>query len=388
MPEREIDKALEAAALMDAFADRTGLDGPKQPQRYLWTDAFAVCNFLAIHQHTAADEYLDRALNLVEQVHHTLGRHRADDRRSGWISGLDEAEGELHPTIGGLRIGKPHPERSPDEPFDATREWDRDGQYFHYLTKWMKALLRMGRSTQDATFVRWAAELAATAYERFTYPVGRTRRMYWKMSIDLSRPLVPSMGQHDPLDGFITFAEIYAVQKEMGDVTVDLSGEIAEMARMCMETRFATDDPLGIGGLLTDVYEAAELLARDHLQPAELFDVLIDDAAASLASYARTFAETVPARRRLPFRELGLSIGLAAVERLPGGASEKTPSRPALRQWERHQDEFRRHAGLRERIERFWRDPQHRTSDTWLAHEDINAVMLATSLKPDGYLAI
>jgi hypothetical protein len=30
---------------------------------------------------------------------------------------------------------------------------------------------------------------------------------HWKMSTDLSRPLVPSIGLHDKLDGFITFRE-------------------------------------------------------------------------------------------------------------------------------------------------------------------------------------
>ena len=28
--------------------------------------------------------------------------------------------------------------------------------------------------------------------------------MRWKVSVDLSRSLVSSMGQHDPLDGFVT----------------------------------------------------------------------------------------------------------------------------------------------------------------------------------------
>jgi hypothetical protein len=30
------------------------------------------------------------------------------------------------------------------------------------------------------------------------------------MSIDLSRPQVPSMGQHDPLDGYVTCAQLEA----------------------------------------------------------------------------------------------------------------------------------------------------------------------------------
>lgn len=34
------------------------------------------------------------------------------------------------------------------------------------------------------------------------------KRMYWKMSVDLSRPQVPSMGHHDPLDGYISYKAI------------------------------------------------------------------------------------------------------------------------------------------------------------------------------------
>jgi hypothetical protein len=38
-----------AAQLMSEFATRTGLAPPAQDQqRYLWTDAFAVCNFLEL----------------------------------------------------------------------------------------------------------------------------------------------------------------------------------------------------------------------------------------------------------------------------------------------------------------------------------------------------
>jgi len=114
------------------FAERTGLVGERAPTRYLWTDAFAVCNFLELEHRTGDKTYREIALRLVDQVHHLLGRHRADDPREGWISGLGEEEGEQHPAIGGLRIGKALNERSPDEPLDERLEWDRDGQYFHY----------------------------------------------------------------------------------------------------------------------------------------------------------------------------------------------------------------------------------------------------------------
>ncbi len=41
---------------------------------------------------------------------------------------------------------------------------------------------------------------------------------------------------------------------------------------------------------------------------------------------------------------------------------------------------------LAERIKRFWADPGSRRSSTWTGHEDINSVMLATSLVPEGFL--
>src|SRR3954471_17110034 len=46
----EADAVGEAAELMDGFAERTGLTSALPPKRYLWTDAFAVCNFLALQR--------------------------------------------------------------------------------------------------------------------------------------------------------------------------------------------------------------------------------------------------------------------------------------------------------------------------------------------------
>ncbi|MBF8293014.1 MAG: hypothetical protein HW392_1841, partial [Steroidobacteraceae bacterium] len=179
---------------MDEFAVTTGLTGPAPPRRYLWTDAFAVCNFLGLHRESGNGHDLDLALRLVDQVHHVLGRHRQDDSRQGWISGLAEEEGERHPTRGGLRIGKELPERRADQPFDPRAEWDRDGQYFHYLTQWMHALHRVAVEMGRPVFHQWAVELAQTAHARFTRPdsPGGQQRMVWKMSVDLDRVLVPS----------------------------------------------------------------------------------------------------------------------------------------------------------------------------------------------------
>ena len=171
-----------AEALMLAFADRTGVTSARtREQRYLWTDAFAVCNFLALHRATGSSEHLAHARLLVVHVHEELGRHRTDASRSGWISGLGEDEGRRHPTRGGLRIGKPLPERRADEPYDEDLEWERDGQYFHYLTRWMHALARMARATGEARYLEWAVELAETAHAAFTYTSAHDgrRRLHW-----------------------------------------------------------------------------------------------------------------------------------------------------------------------------------------------------------------
>ena len=39
-------------------------------------------------------------------------------------------------------------------------------------------------------------------------------------------------------------------------------------------------------------------------------------------------------------------------------------------------------------IETFWRAPENQRTDTWVEHRDINEVMLATSLKPEGFLIL
>ena len=117
-----------AKEIMTEFARLTGLSpANNMPRSYLWTDAFAVCNFLGLCEETGDKTFKDLALQLVDQVHGVLGRHRHDDPRTGWISGLDEEEGRLHPTRGGLRIGKQLKERRLSDPFDELLEWDRNG---------------------------------------------------------------------------------------------------------------------------------------------------------------------------------------------------------------------------------------------------------------------
>jgi hypothetical protein len=367
-----------AADLMTAFAERTGLSSVRPPRRYLWTDAFAVCNFLELAKSTP--RFRELADDLVEQVHHILARHRPDESRSGWLSGLTGAEAEAHPTRGGLRIGKPLPERDPDEPFDPALEWERDGQYFHYLTRWMHALDQLSRASGDPTGNRWARELAAAAHAAFTYALfqGGPERMFWKMSIDLSRPLVPSMGQHDPLDGLITYVQLRA-HWDAETPGPSLDQAIADLTGIAANLDWGTEDPLGLGGLLADANRIAQLNLSAELD-GRLLPALLNAAAAGLGAYLRRLPFEQQEQHRLAFRELGLSIGLHAVERMRRGSVPPSASAPLER--------LAAHLPLIETIESFWLDPAHRRAASWLAHEDINAVMLATSLLPGGYLDI
>jgi len=381
-------RTAEAVALMHAFAMRTGLLAGQAPRRYLWTDAFAVCNYLGLARATGEQEYTQRALDLVEQVHHTLGRHRDDDRRTGWISGLDEEDGARHPTRGGLRIGKALPERRPDEPFDERLEWDRDGQYFHYLTKWMHALDQTTRTTHEPRFSTWARELALAAYNGFSYqPSAREpRRMAWKMSIDLSRVLVSSMGQLDPLDGYISNLQLQgsaaALPRPAGGP--DLAEATRAYAAMLQRGSLTTADPLGLGDLLVDAWRVQQLVQQGAIPEARLAERLLEAALAGLGYYAESGGLSRPAGQRLAFRELGLAIGLHAVERL-----QQAATRGACSARQRVLIEaLMQYLPLRDTIEAFWRDPAHQRTDTWREHEDINAVMLATSLVPDGYLEL
>ena len=195
------DAIAVAAQLMSAFASRTGLHpASKNQQRYLWTDAFAVCNFLELLKRTGDEHYRRCATDLIVQVHQVLGHYRLDNVRQGWISGLDEQLGQRHPTKGGLRIGKPLKERQPDEPIDERLEWDRDGQYFHYLTKWMHALCRAAFVAGDPAYVAQALELGAAAFNGFVHrsASGDVVGIYWKMSTDLSWPPPAIPDRHPP----------------------------------------------------------------------------------------------------------------------------------------------------------------------------------------------
>lgn len=377
-----------AIALMDRFVRDTGVEPPNPARRYLWTDAFAVCNLIGIHAATGDEYHLDTALMLIEQVHFVLGRFREDEERQGWISGVNELEGFQRPTARGLRIGKPRPERPLGEPLDERAGWDRDGQYFHYLTKWMHALCRAARAADDEDIARQAGELARASMQGCARrnASGQLLGFYWKMSTDLSRPLIAATGAQDALDGYLTLRDVAATLDAMGLPEIPaLDDDMEALAALCRDGRWGTDDPLGLGGLLFDACRLAQLMqsgARDG--DARLLAAILHASIDGLKRVSASPLLSSPPAHRLAFRELGLAIGLKALPMIVRLAGEAKLHRDlALGDVLEAPQSNRSLAG---RITATWLDGDVQRQKNWLAHQDINDVMLATALAPDGFL--
>eukprot|EP00250_Pteridium_aquilinum_P013006 c21074_g1_i1 orf=99-1172(+) len=263
-------------------------------KRYLWTDAFGVCNFITLFKESGGNPlYLDMVDALIADVHGTLGWHRDGSACLGSAT-------HDHPLRGGLRIGKQNEED----------EEDGDGQYFHYLTKWMFALNRMSIARSNEHYNDLAIELAKAVHGRFVYDTSKERpHMHWKMSIDLMKPLVRSEGNLDPFDGYMTYCILAHHCTRSKDV---LNMEIAQMRRMVQAkyNLYTSRDPLDLGEALWIchwfVEDSEESLGKEE------WAVKVSNV--SLQALERLYAAgsftTKPSPYRLAFREFGTSLGV------------------------------------------------------------------------------
>ena len=168
----------------------------------------------------------------------------------------------------------------------------------------------------------------------------------------------------------------------------DLTNEIAELSGMCRHKAWATDDPLGIGGLLFDAGRMLQMMARDtgfrgHVL---LCDVL-HSSMVGLQSFSAGGGLRGRSEERLAFRELGLAIGLHAVPRMLALLQDGI----AFEQRDIVKDQLNTLMAalpLATSIDAFWLSSLNRQSASWRSHENINMVMLATSLAPDGFLRL
>jgi hypothetical protein len=167
-----------------------------------------------------------------------------------------------------------------------------------------------------------------------------------------------------------------------------LEPEMSDMEGMARAMPLATEDPLGIGGLLT----CSARLARLTKWGGNPYPVLLESVPAaalhSLESFTRAHCLDLPARSRLAFRELGLSIGLAGIESLPAFIEKNSLLFKTQKSFMYSVQALQDYVPLKESIEKFWLEEENQRSTTWIEYKEINMVMLAASLAPAGFLDI
>src|SRR3989442_6185465 len=138
--------------------------------------------------------------------------------------------------------------------------------------------------------------------------------MYWKMSIDLARPRVRSMVQYDPMDGYLTCAELRATASRLpGEPSgPSLEDEARRFAAMVDKDDLATADPLGLGGLLVDADRVDQLARQGAFSDSELRNALLKSALAGLKQYVEGGGLQRPVEHRLQVRGRVRALGRRA----------------------------------------------------------------------------
>jgi hypothetical protein len=144
-----------------------------------------------------------------------------------------------------------------------------------------------------------------------------------------------------------------------------------------------------MGELMSASYKLAQLIILEGFDQTDLLEALLDSSLIGLQSYAKGRNPLkLPANYRLAFRELGLSIGLHAIEKLQGLIKQAPYDFNIKQCLHARIESLMQYTPLGDVIETFWLEPANRLASTWREHRDINMVMFATSLAPDGYLTL
>ena len=213
-------------------------------RRYLWTDAFGVLNFVTMAQRYPESRravYLDAAKKLIDSVHATLGQPR-----SAAFPMAPQQDGTPW-GFKGLRIGKLHARTSSD----AGMEYD--GMYWHYLDKWLFALLRYHQASADVDVLRDAVRLVKALHPSFMDKSrsGKPLGLHWKMNSDLTP--IPGLGQaypnDDALSGYLVYSLIHHASAGHDVPSVEQEcRELREVAeRYVLSGVRVSPDPLGFG---------------------------------------------------------------------------------------------------------------------------------------------
>lgn len=215
-------------------------DAPQR--RYLWTDAFGVLAFVSLADMfetidlKQANAYREAAHKLIDVVHGTLGKPRSSKSTDAMTvdSTMPSPTGYI-----GVRIGKVESRQVTDYGMRY------DGQYFHYLDKWLLALARAGRVDDG---IRIAKSSFPYFFDRGHDGTGWNGGIRWKLSVNGSPPpeLERAHASDDTLVALIVFSILE--HHKPPDVTLSLQEEIGLLQTALVGYRpRVTDDPLGWG---------------------------------------------------------------------------------------------------------------------------------------------
>ncbi|CEM34200.1 unnamed protein product [Vitrella brassicaformis CCMP3155] len=298
--------------LTDAFPSpmpktEAGPTSQGSQRRYLWTDAFAVCNYVSL-AHRAGQEgdgqlramYLTMAARLIDTVHASLGTPRSEEYP------MIPSEHNSPSGFKGLRIGKVDPNTDPG--------MRADGMYWHYVDKWLFALLRMYNESDDAKYLNAAVSIVKDIHESFVAkwrgkPVG----LYWKLGVDLKT--IPgaehTAANDDALSAYIVYALIdHHYSKAIPDHQHPLKREIDELREILKDYPMpmrVSPDPLGVGLKLwkSQWLTEKEDTRHPHQSAGDTIGQLFLKGGRQIIERA-----TDPIDEPLPFRLYGLLMGM------------------------------------------------------------------------------
>jgi hypothetical protein len=263
--------------------DEAGLCADGHQRRYLWTDAFGVLCYTSIAEHykaqgntTEAEKYKRAADRLVNVVHACLGSPRSNKPEDRMTMDTSSPTGHV-----GLRIGKLYSRKVTD--YGMTY----DGQYWHYVDKWLLALARSGH-------VKEGIEIAKSCFPYFFDPgedgTGWAGGIRWKLNVDATAP--PSLQRARASDDTLVALIVFSILEAHRDPTNKSLADEIKLLKVSLQgyRPRVTDDPLGWG--LEAMYDQ---FLKGHPRQASL---------KSLQSSALH-----PSHLSLPFRLYGAMIG-------------------------------------------------------------------------------
>lgn len=230
-------------------AHEAGLCADGKQRRYLWTDAFGVLAYISLSDFfkkdgddIASQKYLNAAHRLVDAVHQCLGKPRSNKAADKMHP--DDAPSSVTGYVG-LRIGKVDSKQVTDYGMHY------DGQYWHYIDKWLLALARAGRTKEG---IQIAKSLFPHFFDAGPRGDGRGGGIRWKLSVDATPPpeLQRARASDDALVALVVFSILESSRDDNGSTSSALPPSLGDEIQLLENSLEqydprVTDDPLGWG---------------------------------------------------------------------------------------------------------------------------------------------